>query len=133
MSAIGPPPTLRISSLPRPLAIPARALSAVAATLALLASSSAIARDRDELDAAARTILGANQGVYVEASNGEVLLAQDAVAARESAAWLDPVLSSLRETGPLINPVGAAALVRAMALRAEVASRLGMGFEKEDW
>ncbi len=76
MSAVDPPPTMRISSLPTPLAIPAPALSAVAAALALLASSGAIARGHDELGAAARTILGANQGVYVEAADGEVLLAQ---------------------------------------------------------
>src|ERR1700688_3464753 len=76
MSAVGPPPTMRISSLPKPLANPAPALSALAAALALLASSGAIAREHDELSSAARALLGANQGVYVEAADGEVLLAQ---------------------------------------------------------
>ena len=46
--------------------------------MALLASSCAVAREYDDLGAAARAILGANQGVYVEAADGEILLAQAA-------------------------------------------------------
>jgi D-alanyl-D-alanine carboxypeptidase/D-alanyl-D-alanine-endopeptidase (penicillin-binding protein 4) len=58
--------------------IPARARRPVAIALMLLASSCAIARDYSDLGAAARAILGADQGVYVEGAGGEILLAQAA-------------------------------------------------------
>ena len=48
--------------------------------------------------------------------------AGDVVSARD---WIDPVLAALRVSGPLANPVNAAVLVRAMALRADIANRLG--------
>jgi hypothetical protein len=46
---------------------------------------------------------------------------------RAAAGWLDPTLASLAATSPqlLVDPVRAACLVRAMALRAELAERLG--------
>jgi len=58
--------------------LPARALPAVAVALLLLAGSCASAREFGDLGAAARAILGADQGVYVEAADGEILLAQAA-------------------------------------------------------
>jgi len=58
--------------------LPARALPAVAVALLLLASSCASAREFSDFGAAARAILGADQGVYVEAADGEILLAQAA-------------------------------------------------------
>jgi D-alanyl-D-alanine carboxypeptidase/D-alanyl-D-alanine-endopeptidase (penicillin-binding protein 4) len=78
MRAVSPLLSIRITSLPRPLSIPAQSLPAIAAAVALLASSCAVARDHDDLGTAARAILGANQGVYVEAADGEILLAQAA-------------------------------------------------------
>jgi D-alanyl-D-alanine carboxypeptidase/D-alanyl-D-alanine-endopeptidase (penicillin-binding protein 4) len=91
-----------ISSLARPIPIPARSLPAVAAALGLLASSCALARDYDDLRTAARAILGANQGVYIEAADGEVLLAQ---AARQpvhpaSVSKVPTTLALLRRLGP---------------------------------
>jgi D-alanyl-D-alanine carboxypeptidase len=93
---------MRMPSLPRPLPIPARSLPAVAAALGLLASSCALARGYDDLRTAARAILGANQGVYVEAADGEVLLAQ---AARRpvhpaSVSKVPTTLALLRRLGP---------------------------------
>ena len=43
----------------------------------------------------------------------------------EAIAWIDPTLRRLRVSRPLANPVAAASLVRAMALRAELAERVG--------
>jgi hypothetical protein len=40
-------------------------------------------------------------------------------------AWLDPTLARLRLSSSLVDPVRAAVLVRAMAFRAELASRTG--------
>jgi D-alanyl-D-alanine carboxypeptidase/D-alanyl-D-alanine-endopeptidase (penicillin-binding protein 4) len=88
--------------LPRPLQIPASALSAIAAALALLASCCAVAREHDELGAAARAILGANQGVYVEAADGEILLAQAAQLPVHpaSVSKVPTTLALLRRLGP---------------------------------
>jgi len=69
---------IRTIPLPRPSPNPARSLPVLTAALVLLAGSWAAARDHDDLRAAAHAILGANQGVYVEAADGEVLLAQAA-------------------------------------------------------
>ncbi|HEX9474544.1 MAG TPA: D-alanyl-D-alanine carboxypeptidase [Steroidobacteraceae bacterium] len=102
MSAVSPLRMIRTTPLPRPLPIPARSLPAVTAALALLAGSGAVARDHDDLRAAAHAILGANQGVYVEAADGEVLLAQ---AARHpvhpaSVSKVPTTLALLRRLGP---------------------------------
>src|SRR5260221_14111074 len=70
MSAVSPLRMIRTTPLPRPPPIPARSLPVVTAALALLAGSWAAARDHDDLRAAAHAILGANQGVYVEAGDG---------------------------------------------------------------
>ncbi|MEO8878865.1 MAG: serine/threonine-protein kinase [Gemmatimonadaceae bacterium] len=43
----------------------------------------------------------------------------------EAIAWIDPTLRRLRVSPPLADPVAAASLVRAMALRAELADRVG--------
>jgi hypothetical protein len=43
----------------------------------------------------------------------------------EAIAWIDPTLRRLRVSPPLADPVAAASLVRAMALRAELAERVG--------
>lgn len=43
----------------------------------------------------------------------------------EAIAWIDPTLRRLRVSPPLADPVPAASLVRAMALRAELADRVG--------
>ena len=45
--------------------------------------------------------------------------------AAEAAAWLDNAMSALRTATPDFDPINAAALVRAMALRAELARELG--------
>lgn len=43
----------------------------------------------------------------------------------EAIAWIDPTLRRLRVSPPLADPVAAASLVHAMALRAELAERVG--------
>jgi hypothetical protein len=43
----------------------------------------------------------------------------------EAIAWIDPTLHRMRASPPLPDPVAAASLVRAMALRAELAERTG--------
>jgi D-alanyl-D-alanine carboxypeptidase/D-alanyl-D-alanine-endopeptidase (penicillin-binding protein 4) len=88
--------------LPRTLPIPVQSLPAIAAALTLFASSCAVARDYDDLGAAARTILGANQGVYVEAADGEVLLAQAASRPVHpaSVSKVPTTLALLRRLGP---------------------------------
>jgi hypothetical protein len=43
----------------------------------------------------------------------------------EAIAWIDPALRRLRVSPPLADPVAAASLVRAMALRAELAESVG--------
>jgi len=43
----------------------------------------------------------------------------------EAITWIDPTLRRLRVSPPLADPVSAASLVRAMALRAELAERAG--------
>ena len=43
----------------------------------------------------------------------------------EAITWIDPTLRRLRVSPPLADPVAAASLVRAMALRAELAERAG--------
>ena len=44
---------------------------------------------------------------------------------REAITWIDPTLRRLRVSPPLADPIAAASLVRAMALRAELAERVG--------
>src|SRR5258706_7788635 len=68
----------RVKFLSNSARLPARALPTAAVALLLLAGSCASARELSELGAAARAILGADQGVYVEAADGEILLAQAA-------------------------------------------------------
>jgi hypothetical protein len=69
----------------------------------------------------------APEEIIVDALYGEarllVLLGDD----RAAAEWLDPTLGALRRVAPqsLAWVSGAASLVRAMALRAELADRLG--------
>jgi len=65
--------------------------------------------------------------VQVDALLPEAWLIAGAIGVDEAARWLDPTLKVLR-LSPQVNfldPVRAAALVRAMALRAELASRAG--------
>src|SRR5882762_605675 len=82
--------------------IPARAPTALVVALLLLASGCAIGRDFSDLAGAARTILGADQGVYVEASDGEILLAQAARRAVHpaSVSKVPTTLALLRRLGP---------------------------------
>ncbi len=82
--------------------IPARSPPVVMAALALLAGNWALARDHGDLSAAAHAILGANQGVYVEAADGEVLLAQAARAPVHpaSVSKVPTTLALLRRLGP---------------------------------
>src|SRR5882672_5353417 len=92
----------RVKFLSSSALLPARALPAVAVALLLLAGSCASAREFGDLGAAARAILGANQGVYVEAGDGEILLAQ---AARRpvhpaSVSKVPTTLALLRRLGP---------------------------------
>jgi predicted Ser/Thr protein kinase len=52
-----------------------------------------------------------------------------------AAAWLDPTLGALRATQPekFVDPANAAALVQAMALRAEIADRTGDSVTAKRW
>ena len=82
--------------------MPAHPQPAFVVALLLLASGCAIARDFSDLAGAARTILGADQGVYVEAGDGGILLAQ---AARRpvhpaSVSKVPTTLALLRRLGP---------------------------------
>lgn len=91
-----------VKFLRSPALMPARAQPTLVVALLLLASGCAIARDFSDLAGAARTILGAEQGVYVEAGDGEILLAQ---AARRpvhpaSVSKVPTTLALLRRLGP---------------------------------
>jgi hypothetical protein len=52
---------------------------------------------------------------------------------RGAIAWLDPTLVRLRVSSSLVDPVGAAMMVRAMAFRAELAARVGDGQTAVAW
>jgi hypothetical protein len=69
-------------------------------------------------------------GVYPEAALLS-RLGNDA----EAIAWLDPALQALPATGPLAlaNPAAAGTFVRAMALRAELAARVGDSVTARRW
>jgi hypothetical protein len=57
----------------------------------------------------------------------EALLIEAAVGPNDAARWLDPTLAALRSSSQMnfLDPIRAAALVRGMALRADLADRLG--------
>jgi eukaryotic-like serine/threonine-protein kinase len=65
--------------------------------------------------------------VQVDALLPETLLIGAAVGPRDAAAWIDPTLAALRSSSQMnfLDPIRAAALVRGMALRAELADRVG--------
>jgi serine-type D-Ala-D-Ala carboxypeptidase/endopeptidase (penicillin-binding protein 4) len=74
----------------------------VIAVLGLLGASAAWGGEIRDLAAAARSILGASQGVYVEAADGTVLLAQSAARAVHpaSVSKVPTTLALLRKFGP---------------------------------
>ena len=61
----------------------------------------------------------------IDALYPEASLLADIGREQEAIAWIDPTLRRLRVSPPLADPVAAASLVRAMALRAELAECTG--------
>jgi D-alanyl-D-alanine carboxypeptidase len=72
------------------------------AVLGLLAASVVSSAEPGDLAVAARTILGADQGVYIETSSGTVLLAQAASTSVHpaSVSKVPTTLALLRKLGP---------------------------------
>ena len=70
--------------------------------LGLLGAAAASSGELRGLAAAARSILGADQGVYIEAADGTVLLAQAAATAVQpaSVSKVPTTLALLRKLGP---------------------------------